>query len=116
MHDLTQTIIDETTLITTSVDSYEFTCPMCDKQARYAYSFNNKIEVFCNGQDFGTKIKLTNIILEESSAFFIKENFTDDVPVIDVPQELIDLSLVELTDVGYILTETGKQVTEELNG
>ena len=54
MHNLTQTTLDETTLIQTSVDSYIFTCPVCKKQARYAYSFEDKIEVFCNGEDFGT--------------------------------------------------------------
>lgn len=111
MHDLTQTTIDTDTKITTSVDSYEFTCPVCDKQARYAYSFNDNIEVFCNGVDFGTKVKLGDLVMEISTELFFKEN---DQTRIDIPQELIDLGLVEITDTGYTLTEVGQLTLDEI--
>lgn len=111
MHDLTQTIIDETTIEVTSVDSYNFTCPVCNEVRRYAYSFNDNIEVFCNGVDFGTKFKLGDLVMEISSELFFREN---DQTRIDPPQELIDLGLVEITATGYGLTEVGQLTLEEL--
>ncbi len=115
MHDLTQTIIDENTLEITSVNSYIFTCPICNKQARYAYSFNDNIEVFCDGQDFGTKMLVNNVVFEISNALFMQEAFTDGLSSLTAPQELIDVGLVELVNTDYVLTEVGKQVMQELN-
>jgi hypothetical protein len=111
MHDLTQTIIDIDTKEVTSVDSYDFTCPVCNEVRRYAYNFNDNIEVFCNGVDFGTKVKLGDLVMEISSEMFFKEN---DQTRINPPQELIDLGLVEITDTGYALTEVGQLTLDEL--
>lgn len=77
MHVLTQTTLDESTLIKTSRDSYIFTCPLCDLQRRYAYSFDDKIEVFCNGEDFGTKFLIDGEIIEERDFYDLKEIFVD---------------------------------------
>lgn len=127
MHELTQTTIDETTLIQTSVDSYIFTCPDCNKQARYGYSFADKQEVYCNGQDFGTKLDLQGGVVELADAEYLKDVFITDKFKDEVDFEagvLIHLEsagLVEQiagttnyqpTDKGYaILNEVRKEIT-----
>jgi len=114
MHELTQTTLDETTLIQTSVDSYIFTCPVCLKEARYAYSFEDKIEVFCNGEDFGTKIPVSDVVLEISEADCLVQNTAlDEVPPV-VIEGLEEKGLIEVTENEYVPTEKGLSVTEEL--
>jgi len=114
MHELTQTTLDENTLIQTSVDSYIFTCPVCLKEARYAYSFNDKIEVFCNGEDFGTKIPVSDVVLEISEAYCLVQNTAlEEVPPV-VIEGLEEKGLIEVTENEYVPTEKGLSVTEEL--
>lgn len=60
-------------MIRTSVDSYIFVCPKCLKKARYAYSFDEKIEVFCNGFDFGTKAVIDGQVMEISDVQIMAE-------------------------------------------
>jgi len=133
MHDLTQTILDENTKITTSKDSYVFTCPACDKQARYAYSFDDKEEVFCNGEDFSTKVPAGGIVLEVRDATYLLASDQGKLKdaSMDVLEQLeaIDILTIETEDtettdengdpitvqatVG-LLTEFGLSVLEEL--
>ena len=126
-HALVQTEIDLNTKIETSVDSYIFTCPDCSKQARYAYSFNDKQEVYCNGQDFGTKLDLEGGVVELADAeylkdIFITDKFKDEVDFeAGVLTHLESAGLVEQiqgttnyqpTDKGYaILNEVRKEIT-----
>jgi hypothetical protein len=117
MHDLTQTIIDETTKITTSTDSYIFTCPVCAKQARYSYSFENKVEVFCDGNDLGTKVVVDDLIIEEIDAHNIQYFSTELVENTD-PEEiskLESLGLIQPTEDTFVLTEDGQTLSQELS-
>lgn len=126
-HELVQTQIDLNTKIETSVDSYIFTCPDCNKQARYGYSFDNKQEVYCNGEDFGTKLDLQGGVVELIDAEYLKDIFITDKFKDEVDFEAGVLTQLELaglveqipnttnyqpTDKGYtILNEVRKEIT-----
>lgn len=108
MHDLTQTTPDIATKITTSTDSYIFTCPVCDGQARYAYSFDDAIEVFCDGQDFGTKAVVDGVVLEVLEASYLRI-CKDDVQ--SIPQD-IALSLQSKGFIPEYQTPEVAEITE----
>lgn len=126
-HELVQTQIDLNTKIETSVDSYIFTCPDCNKQARYGYSFTDKQEVYCNGEDFGTKLDLQGGVVELIDAEYLKDIFITDKFKDEVDFEAGVLAQLELaglveqipsttnyqpTDKGYtILNEVRKEIT-----
>lgn len=122
-HDLIQVLPDLNTLISTSVESYIFTCTQCNKQERYAYSNQDNIEVFCDGVDFGTKVKIGGVVIEIFDVNFMKEKFTTDDFTTESTQNLIDLNIIEplsrqtddeMVENGYTLTELGKQIMKEL--
>lgn len=126
-HALVQTEIDLNTKIETSVDSYIFTCPDCNKQARYAYSFNDKQEVYCNGQDFGTKLDLEGGIVELAEAEYLKDIFITDkfkdetdfeagvlanLESAGLVEQIAGTTNYQPTDKGYaILNEVRKEIT-----
>ncbi len=117
MHDLIETIKDETTLLTTSVDSYVYECPTCSKRWRYADPPDMQ-KVFCNGADFGTKVQLENLILEVGEAMYI-QNIPElgTVPTEDelyITDNLDDLGLIELVEDGYELTWLGIDILNQL--
>lgn len=110
MHDLTLAILDPETLIETSVNSYLFTCPVCDRQARYTYSFDDKIEVYCNGEDFGTKVAVGDLILEVREAEYLV--MADEGKLKDTPLDVLE----KLEAIGILTIETEDAETTDENG
>lgn len=110
MHDLTKTIIDENTLVKTSVDSYLFTCPVCNEVQRYSYNFNDNVEVFCNGEDFGTKVLINDVILEVREFDYFKNDYNSKFK--ETPTDIIE----NLTSKGLITVEEQSKETFDEEG
>lgn len=126
MHNLIQTNIDKNTLIETSVNSYEFTCSICNKQQRFAEPSGKEV-VFCDGNDMGTKVFVADMFIECSQADFILQAFATDKNTEYDPYDLLSIGLLETSEYtitveeqeiivnGFKLSELGKQVMQELN-
>lgn len=126
MHDLTITTKNETTLVETSMNSYIYTCPICDKQQRFAEPYGKEV-VFCDGNDMGTKVFVANMFIECSQANFILQTFTTDQNTEYDPYDLLSVGLLEVSEYtkieneqeitvnGFKLSELGIQVMQELN-
>jgi hypothetical protein len=138
MHELTETIKNDETLVITSTNSYIYECPICGKKWRYAVPIKGQ-KIFCNGEDFGTKIEVNNLIFEINDIEYLKNVTCDkcyDIVAtednINIINNLWNLGVVKQTNETnetnetdetdetdeyneYIVTDLGKIVLEELN-
>ena len=107
-HNLTEAILQSGTLVSSSEDSYIYKCPMCDKENRYAEPIG-LVSIFCNGDDFGTKIRIGSDTIEESYFYYFKEAYaTDEVVILNSNN---NAALTDALSIGLVSSEDNLSFT-----
>jgi len=80
---------------------YEYGCPVCNLKRVYSEPIEPEY-VYCNGEDFGTKVETHVGVIEVSDFDVLKElNIVDTITIDDSNKE----SVSNLSEKGLILTD-----------